>query len=157
MPNQKNIRDIDTLINNFNLRNILIYYLNGKLLTWLKDRNYDDYVNKLVQLDKNDYTNLKKNIYNVFNITDENILIKDDIAFSQSDLTALLKDNNQQIIYLYGEIFTIPVQYRNKIYIGINYPKVKFVRFTADELAALGIFFHNVNLPTFFLKNTDNI
>lgn len=155
MPSQKNIRDLEALRNNFNLKNVLIYYLNGKLLTWLKDRNYNDYANKLVQMDKNDYANLKKNIYDIFDISEESILTKDDIAFSQSELMTLLKDNTQQIIYLYGEIFTIPVQYRNKIYIGINRPKVRFVRFTADELATFGIFFYNVHLPTFFPKNTD--
>ena len=156
MPNQKNIRDIDTLRNNFDLKNILIYYLNGKLSTWLKDRHYDEYAQKLEQIDRNDYAHLKKNIYNIFNITDDTILKNDDIVFSQSELISSLKDNTPNVIYLYGEIFTIPIQYQNKIYIGINYPKVKFVRFTADELAAFGIFFYNVHLPTFFLKDTED-
>ena len=153
MSNQKNIRDIDTLRSNFDLKNVLIYYLNGKLSTWLKDRNYTEYINKLEKLDKNDYANIKKNIYDIFNITDENILKNNDVVCEQSELISLLKDNTQQVIYLYGETFTIPVQYRNKIYIGLNYPKVRFVRFTADELANWGIFFYNVHLPIFFLKD----
>lgn len=153
MPKQNNIRDINTLKRNFNLRCILQYYYNGKLLTWLKDRNYTNYVNKIETFNANNYTNLEEFFYNIFDITDNAMMNTDNIVFCQNELKHFLKDDTKQTIYLCGDIFNIPIKYKNKKYIGINNPKVVFVHLNQIELLGFNISFERVKVPNFFYDN----
>lgn len=154
MPKQDNIRDIDTLRQNFNLRCVLQYYYNGKLLVWLKDRNYINYVHKLEAFNAYNYTKLKKFFGTLFDISDD-MLNDDVIVFSQNQLERLLKTNTKQVIYLCADCFSLSAKYKNKTYIGINNPKVCFVDLGKKCLSDFNISVSNVQLPNNFLSVTE--
>lgn len=154
MPKQDNIRDIDTLKQNFNLRCVLQYYYNGKLLVWLKDRNYINYVHKLEAFNAYNYTKLKKFFGTLFDISDD-MLNDDVIVFSQNQLERLLKTNTKQVIYLCADCFSLSAKYKNKTYIGINNPKVCFVDLGKKYLSDFNISVSNVQLPDNFLSVTE--
>lgn len=146
MPKQRNIRDLSTLRENFNLRAILEYYYNGKLLVWLRDRGYVDYVHKIESFNSFDYANVKEFFCSLFDISDSSVIDADVIVFSQNELEAFLKDDVEQTIYLCGDVFTLSVKYKNKTYIGINKPKIQFVYLPLEKLLDFNISLQNVRL-----------
>ena len=173
LKNNVPVRDMETLKENFNVEEITAYFVNGKLLTWLEDRYYEEEAEKIRNLSKDD-ENLAKKLCKIFGVeytgeefdvdriarqneilaelkqhtADEEILSHyKQVAFTQEDLADLL-DDEVTPIYIYGEQFSIPMSIENRKYIGIlGTPKIKIAAKTAEELTARGITFENVNLP----------
>lgn len=150
MGNDVLVRDIDELKDNFNIEKVTEYFLNGKLLTWLNDRFYEEEAEQVKELSsETDKSLLAGKLCRIFDIENEdNVDIEaiekrkerleklrsltsddevienvDDVAFSQEELGDLL-DEDIDVIYLCGEKFRIPLSVKNKKYIGVNSPEL---------------------------------
>ena len=168
MPEKQNIRTIDELKQYFDLKTVLEYYFNNKLIEWLNDRGYTNLAEKINSLDrqKDDFEESICKIFEVQHIdkvagtvvaedveelvdrkeeirkyTDDiNILENaENVVFSQTELNVLVKDDKSMTVYLLGEKFTLSCKYRNKNYIGLNNPAVKFSDIPEVALDELGI------------------
>lgn len=140
MGNDVLVRDIDELKDNFNIEKVTEYFLNGKLLTWLNDRFYEEEAEQVKELSSDtDKSLLAGKLCRIFDIENEdNVDIEaiekrkerleklrsitsddevienvDDVAFSQEELGDLL-DEDIDVIYLCGEKFRIPLSVKNK-------------------------------------------
>lgn len=148
MKGNKNIRNMEDLKANFDLKQILAYFLNGKLLVWLQDRRYDDIAEKIENLTKDD-KNLPQKFAEIFDVAldvseielDADEIKKDAekkrrltqytedadilgqshfVAFNQEELADLL-DERAAKIYLCGDDkFSIPLTETDKDYIGVS-------------------------------------
>lgn len=150
MDNGIEVRDIESLRENFSLQRIMGYFENGKLVIWLRDRYANDMADQIELLNEDD-SDLAQKICETLGVSydesyQENIeevaernrklaLLKqyatepaylenvDNVAFEQDDVYDLL-DEDVDVIYLCGEKFSIPLAVHGKKYIGINSPKV---------------------------------
>jgi len=150
MANGVQVRSLEELQENFDLERVIAYYMNGKLLIWLKDRYYENAASQISKLDSKD-ENLKQKICSVFGVkeaaskdidlvkleerskriaelkkyTDNKEIIEDvnSVAFNQKELIDFL-DKGLKLIYLCGRQFTIPLDKQNITYVGINTPIV---------------------------------
>ena len=144
------VRDIQSLRENFSLGRVMGYLADGKLITWLRDRYANDLADAIESLDK-ESGSLAKEVCEILGVTydetsEENLekavernrklsLLKeytseskyidnvDSVAFEQDDLYDLL-DEGDEIIYLCGDKFSIPLAKEGITYIGINNPVV---------------------------------
>ena len=144
------VRDIESLRENFSLGRVMGYLADGKLITWLRDRYADDLADAIEALDK-ESASLAKEVCEILGVTydettEENLekaeernrklsLLKeytsesrfidniDSVAFEQDDLYDLL-DEGSKTIYLCGDKFSIPLAKEEITYIGINNPVV---------------------------------
>lgn len=167
------IRSMEELQENFDLNAAVQYLLDGKLLTWLEDRLYDE-AEQIAELDKNapdmkeqlceilgveyeddsgldvydlERLNEKKRILNTMTDDEEIIANADKTALNQEDLADLL-NADEDTIYLCGENFSVSVKFCNKKYVGIlGKPKVKIKAANQAELDNKNIIFENVTLP----------
>lgn len=168
------IRTMEELQENFDLDAAVQYLLDGKLLTWLGDRFYEDEAEKIAELDKNapnmkqqlceilgveceddsemdvdelERLNEKKRILKTMTDDEDIIANADKTALDQEDLSNLL-NAGADTIYLCGDNFTVPVRFKNKRYVGIlGVPRVKIKSAGEDELKEKGIVFENVLTP----------
>lgn len=138
-------RNLQELKEAFDLNQIIAYFLDGKLETWLLDRYYNDLAEKIGSLEKSD-PELRRKVCEIFEveyeedslsveeiekrsqrirklkeITDDETIIRhvDKVAFTQEELADLL-DSGQETIYLCGTGFDIPVNKKGIRYIGIE-------------------------------------
>ena len=144
------VRSIEELKENFSLSHVLMYISNGKLVTWLRDRNEDDIADAIEKLDKSD-SDLPRKVCSIFDVfydesavndverTEEKarrlkllkeytseqkyIDVEEKIAFNQDELYDLLDDGATDI-YLCGDRFSIPLSKSGISYHGINNPTV---------------------------------
>ena len=144
------VRDINSLRENFSLQRVMGYLADGKLITWLRDRYANDFADAIETLDKDDNF-LAKELCEIFGVefdeeAKENLekaearnkklarlkkfsLEKEyrdnigTVAFEQEDLYDLL-DEDADRIYLCGEYFSIPLAQEGITYIGVNNPVV---------------------------------
>lgn len=139
------VRNLQELRDNFDLNQVTAYFMDGKLVTWLSDRYYDEEAEQIESLQKDD-SELQKKLCQIFGVEyeedtmtpeeiearnrklaklkeitdDEEILANvDHVAFSQEELSDLL-DEGVDTIYLCGDDFVIPERVKDKTYIGIN-------------------------------------
>lgn len=139
------VRTLEELKEHFDLNKIVPYFLDGKLLIWLKARYYEPEVKAVCSLRKND-PELQKKLCQIFGIeySDYNLDINEveernrrlsllrqftsdptvleqvaSVAFNQEDLGDLLDDGVQKI-FLCNNSFVIPLSIENKTYIGIG-------------------------------------
>lgn len=172
--NGEKIRNLEELKENFDLDTAAQYLLDGKLLTWLEDRFYEDEADQVREIDTNS-PSMKQALCNVFGIeyeddsgmdteelerlnekkrvlksmTDDESIIANaaKTALDQEDLAELL-EAGEDFIYLCGESFTIPIRFNNKKYVGIlSNPSIKIKAKNLEELEEKGINFENVILP----------
>ena len=179
--NGTKIRTMEELQENFDLDAAVQYLLDGKLLTWLEDRFYEDEAEKIAELDKNapnmkqqlceilgveceddsemdvdelERLNEKKRILKTMTDDEDIIANADKTALDQEDLSNLL-NAGADTIYLCGDNFTVPVRFKNKRYVGIlGVPRVKIKAASEDELKEKGIVFENVLTPCVKNLNT---
>ena len=142
------VRTIEELRENFNAEKLLVNYFNGKLITWLKDRSYTEYLQRLENLNS-DRENFLYDLCGVLDIdmqinaddieskvlkfsqikkhTDDKDIIKNFqlVAETQEELDAIMQ-NNPKKIYLLGKRFTIPADIHNCLIEGINTPIIDF-------------------------------
>lgn len=150
MENEVQVRSLEELKNNFSLEKVLMYYDNGRLDVWLRDRYYSDIAEALDKLDRSsdsfneELCNLFGVEYNKFDFIDLDVIserndklkklaeftddkeyrdVIDSIAFEQDDIYDLI-DEGQTTIYLCGSQFEIPFGKEGIKYIGINNPTV---------------------------------
>lgn len=143
------VRSIEELRENFDLEKIVTYLLNGKLITWVKDRNYENEAAELGRLPL-DSKDLEKDICEIFdveyienNINIEKLKLQDErlsklkqytddkeiinnvdcVAFDNHELMQLLNENTSTI-YLAGDEFTLSLDINNKKFIGVQNPIV---------------------------------
>ncbi|GHS87051.1 hypothetical protein AGMMS49957_06250 [Synergistales bacterium] len=143
-------RTLDDLKEHFDIASVLRYYFDGKFQKWLEDRYYEEEAAALKALDSG-APDFPVKLGAVFGVTvagdetdveavkaknlrvaklreytdDKEMLDKvDSFAFNNAELISLL-DKHVSPIYLCGEIFPIPLSYKNVTYIGVNNPTVK--------------------------------
>ena len=178
--NDVDVRTLESLQENFDFEKVVAYFLDGKLLTWLEDRYYENEAEKIRNLDKNS-VDFNKHLCNALGVeysgdeeidleavakvneklaklqqlTSDKEILKHaaQVAFSQEDLADLL-DDGESTIYLCGKSFSIPTKLENRKYIGIlGKPDIKISVETLEDLEAVGIVFENVNLPENLLQS----
>lgn len=149
MDNGVEVRTPEELKNNFSPLKIMEYKENGKLVTWLRDRNEGILAEKIDSI--GDEGNVLKKICEILDIPctgemysevekaleknknlerlreyadGEKYLDKTDIiAFNQQGLYDLL-NKGIKTIYLFGDSFSVPLGAKGVSYIGINNPIV---------------------------------
>ena len=139
------VRTLEELKEHFDLDKIVPYFLDGKLLIWLKARYYEPEVKAVRNLRKND-PELQKKLCQIFGMeySDYNLDINEveernrrlgllrqftsdptvleqvaSVAFNQEDLGDLLDDGVRKI-FLCNNSFVIPLSIEDKTYIGIG-------------------------------------
>lgn len=139
------VRTLAELKEHFDLDKIVAYFLDGKLLIWLKARYYEPEVKAVHSLRKND-PELQKKLCQIFGMeySDYQLDINEveernrrlgilrqftsdptvleqvaSVAFNQEDLGDLLDDGVQKI-FLCNNSFVIPLSIEDKTYIGIG-------------------------------------
>ncbi len=175
MPEKQNIRTMEELKQYFDLKAVLEYYFNNKLTEWLNDRGYASIAEQLNALDR-EKDDFEENVCKIFGeqykaesagavtaedvealvdrkeeirkYTDDVNILENagNVAFNQAELNALVKDDNSKTVYLLGKEFTLTAKYKNKIYVGLNNPTVKFADVPEVTLEELGIKLNGVNV-----------
>lgn len=119
MNKETSVRTIEELRNNFNIEEVIEYFLSGKLEIWLRDRNYNSQLEKILKLDINkksfnidlcvaldvdfkDYIHINakeieeknKRLKEIKKYTDKKSILDkvDEIIFKQEELTKRLND-----------------------------------------------------------------
>ena len=173
MGNEVYVRTIEELKENYNSEKVTEYFLDGRLLTWLNDKYYEEEAVQVQELtEQENKDNLAARLGKIFGIeiqedvdvenleirrekldklrlitADDTILDNvDSVAFSQDELGDLL-DNGTEVIYLCGEKFRIPLSVKNVRYIGVNKPVIDFSSKNESEFEANGITFEGCILP----------
>lgn len=153
MADGASVRDPDELKTHFDLLSVLEYYANGKLAEWLDnclytheaqavralDSSAEDFRQKLCDILGVAYTEQdssaslekvsekNKRLAKLRQYTDDgNILAAaDHVVFSQEELVKLLdQEPDIKVIYLCGERFAVPADWKEITYIGVNHPQV---------------------------------
>ena len=167
LVNDVEVRDIDTLRENFDIDIMLRYVFDGKLSAWLRDRYYDEEADQVDELKRND-PNLEDKLYDIFEVEppmdeeeiawrneriarlkkftrDPDILDNvDSVAFDQEDLSDCL-DAGISDIYLCNNTFTIPLKVKRKTYIGIGKAVAHIRSTTPIDFKSLHIHFIDVD------------
>ena len=166
MGNEVYVRTLEELKENYNTEKVTEYFLDGRLLTWLNDRYFDDEAEQVQELtEQGNKDNLAAKLGKIFGVeieseevdiealeirrekldklrritSDDKILENvDNVAFSQEELGDLL-DEEKDFIYLCGETFRIPLSVGNVMYIGVNDPTVSISGKGEIDLEASGI------------------
>ena len=172
MSNGVLVRTLDELKENWDLEKVINYYLNGKLLTWLNDRYYTELAEAVSALnDINDNVELQKKLCNIFGIEAEDDLVDmeavaernrrltilrqytaddavlknvDKVAFNQEELADLL-DEDESVIYLCDNKFSVPLSVTGKKYIGLGDVEIQVNSKDFVDFAKIGIELVNVH------------
>lgn len=149
MKNDVEVRSLTELKENFDTKKIVGYFIDGKLSKWLEARYYEDELERVQELKKDDRELAKKlciifeveyyddcfdaneiewknkRIQMVKQITDDKEVIQniEKVAFNQEELSDLY-DNDVQTIYLLKGEFSIPKSKCNLTYKEYGNPKV---------------------------------
>lgn len=169
--NGTDVRTLEELKENFDIESVIGYYTSGQLVTWLKDRYYDNEANAIESLDSND-AELNSKIMSVLGVlydeasdeididviqrrneklmllrqitSDQNLINKvDSVAFNQDDLYDILDEGYDSIYLCEGE-FDIPLSVKNVTYTGINNPIVILRAYDNVNFASLNIKLVNI-------------
>lgn len=180
MKDGMQVRNLDDLREHFDLDKTIGYFVDGKLLKWLEDRYYDEEAEAISILSKDD-SDFNSKICKILGVeyededlpeidpeeierrneriaklkqytADTKILDKVDlVAFDQEELADLL-DEEEPVIYLCQNKFTIPLREKNKKYIGIGKVEVTIRSKTKVDFDELNIRFENVSFNTEYEK-----
>lgn len=182
MENGVEVRTLEELRDNFSIKSVCEYLETGQLLTWLRDRYYDDIADEIETLDA--YDDNDGRLYAIFGVDNPEIVeikrekekraaeklkklknvmdeteckrymnVIDEIAFTQDDVYDLL-DEGQSRIYLCGEQFEVPISARDVTYIGIGEPLVLLrVKEKMNLEEERGIRFEDVKFGTTEVKD----
>lgn len=168
--NNVDIRTIEELQENFDIEAVLGYYTSGKLVTWLRDRYYNEEADNIEALSADDeqFSIKLAKALGVEIEADENLDIEevrlrreklemlsryisdlkildnmDIVAIDQDDLYDIL-DSGAEKVYLFKETFSVPTRKSDVTYIGLNGAKVKLQGKTDYDFNAVKIRFENV-------------
>ena len=173
------VRTIEELRDNFDQGKAMEYFVNGKLVEWLEDRYYDEEAEAISEIEENapdaakkickalgvEYEddgndmegaiNVAEKTAKLKKVTNDEAILKNAAytAFDQEDLADLL-DAGVKTIYLYGDVFSVPVKRISDIkFVGIldSEPKIKLPSScTKEMLGEKKIVFEDVLLPKEF-------
>ena len=176
------VRDLEELRENFSLERVLFYLADGKLDIWLRDRYLDELADAVAALDKAD-EEINKKICNIFEVeyvqeeaslekaveikrkmemleefvdADEYLDVINQIAFDQEDLYGLL-DEGENVIYLCGDRFSVPLGKKGIKYIGINNPIAVISSKEKVSFEEKDILFENVRFDEKYQKILDDL
>lgn len=136
LKDDEQVRSLEELQEHFDLEKIIGYYQDGKLLTWLEDRFYDDEADEIKKL-SGDESDLGEQLCRIFNIEHSDVQDADDpetiawrkerlerlkqftddssilqhvdwVAFDQDDLEEILHEENCDTVYLCHSKFVFP-------------------------------------------------
>ena len=171
LKNDVDVRNLDELREHFDLEKIIGYFQDGRLLTWLKDRHYEDEAEQVENLDRTG--NIGAGLCRILSVDVEDDTLDsldaesiktkneriarlkqypdgitaidhvDCVAFNQEELNQLL-ENGVSEIYLCNGKFTIPIKQKNKKYIGIGKVECVIQSKKAVDFDERGILFVNV-------------
>lgn len=176
MENEVEVRTIEELREHFSLENVLGYFFNGKLKTWLNHRYYEEEAIQIEELEGKEKSNaLKEKLCEILGVeyedsneldidvielrkeriaklslyTDEKSIIEkiDIVAFDQEELSDLL-DNNQNEIYLCSGEFAVPIARKDVTYYGIYNPIVKITSKNDVNFDSNNILFNEVTITS---------
>lgn len=177
----KQVRSLQELKENWDLEKVLAYYLNGRLLTWLKDRYCYEEADKVEALETKSGEDLGKVLCDIFEVefvetdiskidvavlenrnkrleilrsyTADDIVLKniDKVAFDQQELDMLL-DGGETCIYLFKNIYKVPLTLINKNYIGIGDVEVFVNSKEIIDFQKLNIAFENIEFDEDYKK-----
>ena len=180
MKDSVQVRNLDDLRKHFDLDKTIGYFVDGKLLKWLEDRYYDEEAEAISALSKDD-SDFNSKICKILGVeyededlpeidpeeierrneriaklkqytADTKILDKVDlVAFDQEELADLL-DEEEPVIYLCQNKFTIPLREKNKKYIGIGKAEAVIRSKTVVDFAERNIEFVNVSFNAEYEK-----
>lgn len=166
------VRTLEELRNNFDLEKAVGYFLDGRLEKWLEDRYYEKEIESLRQLKSTELDidslcnildvpcdeNIKIDVQAILHkqekldklkqlTTDKAILQNIDcVAFTQEELENIVKQGTCRI-YLYGQNFVVPVEMKNRTYIGIGEQTTVTIDIgSVDELKKQGISFQHIHV-----------
>lgn len=152
--NGVDVRTIEELREHFDLESVLGYFINGKLVTWLRDHYYDNEAKAVEALSADD-SELNERITSILGVCmsedmmsinindiqrrtekiallrqltdDEDLIAKvDAIAFNQEDLEDIQKNGIKEIYLCKGK-FTISVNQTSFTYTNLFNPTVSFI------------------------------
>ena len=137
LKDDEQVRSLEELQEHFDLEKIIGYYQDGKLLTWLEDRFYDDEADEIKKLSGDEY-DLGRQLCRIFQIeqsaiqdecvdpetiawrkerlerlkqfTADNAILQcvDLVAFDQDDLEEILHEEDTNTVYLCQNTFNFP-------------------------------------------------
>lgn len=171
------VRTIEELRLYFDAEKVLMYFINGKLMAWLSDRHYDEYLTQIQRVDSTDPNCLHEicrileieKVYladsvNIQELENKNNKIKqikqytDDrkifeninvVAMNQTEFDDLLNNSNH-LIYLCGEKFTCPSDITDITIVGINDPEVKIYTTGAVDFEKSKVNFKDIKLKIIY-------
>ena len=161
-------RTLEELKEHFDVKSVVGYFNDGRLLTWLRARRYE-YEEKFVEQLAKDDKDVAKKLCEIFGVEseedvdpeeiarrqerlnrlkqytfDKEILERvDQVAFDQEDFSDLL-DENESLIYLCNNQFVIPLRETHKTYIGVGKAVAVIRSNKIVDFDALNIEFKNV-------------
>lgn len=177
------VRTIEELRNNIDYDKLSVYFLNGKLHKWLTDRSYDEYANRINEINI-ESSNAMKELCDILgvqyadNLSRHNDLKKQKeivdklayiykmigneveieninlVATNQMEFEELLQAGLKKI-YLAGEEFELPVDINNVKIVGINEPLVKINSEEVIDFEALEVGFDNVKFDDAYQEMLD--
>ncbi len=171
--NGVDVRTIEELREHFDLECVLGYYVNGKLVTWLRNRYYDIEAAAIDELSSDDI-NLAGRLCDILQVpytgedsgvdiervrrrqekiallrqfSDDNSLVSkvDAIAFNQEDLLDILDTGIEKIVYLCKGEFDIPLMVKNITYVGLSNPTVTLRAYDNVDFSSLNLKFVDIN------------
>ena len=172
MANGVEVHDLDELRQNFDRKSVMKYWRDGRLVEWLRERNYESEARSIQSFDVNAAmvaVRLTRTLHIDLNKfwgegfwmrvgdrrdilsskTDDWDIIRNALttALTQEDLEDLI-DCGMPKIYLCGEEFTVPLEAEKRHYIGVlGTPKININATKQSELDERFIMFENVMLP----------
>lgn len=158
------VRTIEELRDNFDQGKAMEYFVNGKLVEWLEDRYYDEEAEAISEIEENapdaakkickalgveyeddgndmeDAINVAEKTAKLKKVTNDEAILKNAAytAFDQEDLADLL-DAGVKTIYLYGDVFSVPVKRISNVkFVGIldSEPKIKLPNSCTNAMLA---------------------
>lgn len=166
------VRTMGELKANWDVEKIVAHFLDGKLATWLRDRHFENEVLQVEALGKND-AELRQKLSTIFDMefkanesmtedmelmlerqdrlnrlrqytNDKEILDNiDHVAFETNEIFDVL-DTGAETIYLVNGKFEIPLQVKNKHYVGIGKTIAVIDSKEHVDFETLGIRFENI-------------
>lgn len=170
-------RNIEELKENFDIKKIVGYFLDGRLHKWLEDRYYDDEleaINKLSTTDEcladklceifnvvqdtssiviEDISKTNERLGLIREITDDDKLIDqaERMARSQEELDKLVSSGEKNI-YLLDGTFKIDLTYENVKYIGIKAVVAEIESSKKIDFSKKRIYFENIDFDEEYAK-----
>ena len=167
-------KSLEELKANWDLEKVVEHFVTGKLITWLNDRYYTDLAEQVQKItaigaeaqkqlcavfgmefkqdevvDAEAVSERKRKLDLVRQYTSDDEILEnvDSVAFEQDDLGDLLRKGVEKI-YLFKNKFNVPINIKNKYYVGLGDVEVIISSGKYINFKELGIVFENIRFDT---------